>query len=229
MAIAGALGVAACGGGNETANPVNESSGITGGGGTTTTGNSGASTASGTVRVGSCNTGALEMAGPAISASYGAPLVFPAQPGPITATLLATPAPNNTGGSFVTYYGVSQDVSQNTRLNVLGITSQDSVGKIVTTISIPNQAAGVPIIFAAHMSSGCAVFGALITTGWITENNFSCCDGSVKAPAHVSFGANNTAIVSFGSRSHYLPDTWADNPLRIELTNVTSSPRSSIP
>ena len=57
-----------------------------------------------------------------------------------------------------------------------------------------------------------------------------CCSGSrIAKPgqpnlaAQVSFGANNTAILSFGRVSEFLPASWANAPLRIQLTNVTGS------
>ena len=135
-----------------------------------------------------------------------------------TGLMLATPAHDWSSGSFGTYYKFSQDPE----LHGLGITSDDSVGKSVTTVSIPGQAPGVPVIFSTYDVSAHATMGALVTTGWVYESGFSCCDGAVKVPAQVSFGENNTAIVSFGGASPFLPDTWAATPLRIQLTNVTS-------
>ena len=75
---------------------------------------------------------------------------------------------------------------------------------------------------AAYVTSGRAPMGTLVSTGWVYGSGFSCCDGTVRTPAQVSFGANNTAIVSFGGAANYLPDSWATTPLRIQLSNVTS-------
>jgi hypothetical protein len=144
--------------------------------------------------------------------SFDAPMVFLAQPGPITATLLATPARDSSWAPFRTSYSFSQNI----RIGDLGISSDDSVGKSVTTVSIPGQPPGVPISFSAHFRNNRGAFGTNVMTGFVYENGFACCDGPVRVPAQVSFGANNTAIVSF------LPDDGVTTPLRIQLTNVTS-------
>ena len=148
--------------------------------------------------------------------AYDAPMVFLAQPGPVTATLLATPARDWSWGHFNTYY-MSQGAGGD-----LGFTSDDRVGKSVTTVSIPGQPPGVPLIFSTLVTSPLTAMGSLVSTGWVYENGFSCCDGIVRVPAKVSFGANNTAIVTFDSLGGTLPDNWSTTPLRIQLTNVTS-------
>lgn len=148
---------------------------------------------------------------------FDAPMVFLAQPGPITATLLARPTYDS---NWPPHFSTSYSFTQNPRpvLGTLGITSDDSVGKSVTTVSIPGQPAGVPIVFSAHFSNNRGVFGTTVMTGFVHENSVfgaGCCDGPVRVPAQVSFGPNNTAIVSF------LSDSGA-TPLQIQLTNVTS-------
>jgi len=217
--VSAILLVTSCGGGSggdgggTSQTPPQQTTPDSGGGGSTSgtsTGNGGAS----------CPT-----PGPssdtAITSSYDAPLVYLAQPGPITATLLTTPAPDPSS-SFSTSY-VFQDQSHNTIVQDLGITSNDIPGKSVMTVSIPGQPAGIPIVLGTHVSSGITVFGTVILTGWVTGSNFSCCDGQPKVRAQVEFGANNTAIVTYGGSSPYLPNRWATNPLRIQFTNVTSS------
>ena len=59
-------------------------------------------------------------------------------------------------------------------------------------------------------------------TGWPREINFICCYGQPKMRAQISFGQNNTAVVTFGGASQDLPDVWTANPLQIKLTNVTN-------
>lgn len=141
-------------------------------------------------------------------------MVFLAQPGPITATLLATPTHDSSWAPFSTYYRFA------TELRDLGITSDDSVGKNVATVSIPAQPPGVPIVFSAHFNNNLGAFGTEVMTGFVYENaknGGGCCDEIARVAAQVSFGANNTAIVSF------LPDSGGPTtPLRIQLTNVTS-------
>lgn len=148
-----------------------------------------------------------------MSSSFDAPELFLAQPGPITATLLATPAPDP-NSSFRTFIPGGS--------NLGSFTSNDMVGKSVTTTPIPSQPAGAPIIVFTDVQSGRTAFGARITTGWPSSINYTCCDIEPKVRAQVSFGANNTAIVTFGGPSRFLPDSWANNPVRIQLTNVTA-------
>jgi hypothetical protein len=149
--------------------------------------------------------------------AFDAPMVFLAQPGPITATLLATPAHDSSWSPFSTNYSFANPKQT---LGDLGITSDDTVGKSVTTVSIPGQPAGVPIVFSAHFNNNRGAFGTTVITGFVYENGaggHGCCDGPVRVAAQVTFGANNTAIVSF------LPDSGGPTtPLRIQLTNVTS-------
>ena len=150
--------------------------------------------------------------------SFDAPMVFLAQPGPITATLIATPAHDSSWSPFSTYYSFAENPKAETR--DLGITSDDTVGKSVTTVSIPGQPAGVPIVFSAHFNNNRGAFGTEVMTGFVYENaknGAGCCDELARDAAQVSFGANNTAIVSFQPESGG-PTT----PLRIQLTNVTS-------
>jgi hypothetical protein len=148
--------------------------------------------------------------------AFDAPMVFLAQPGPITATLLATPVHDSSWAPFSTYYSFA---AQNPWLGDL-FTSADSVGKTMTTVSIPAQPPGVPIVFYTHFNNNRGAFGTAVMTGFVYENGkdgHGCCDGPARVAAEVSFGANNTAIVSF------LPD-WGGptTPLRIQLTNVTN-------
>lgn len=149
--------------------------------------------------------------------SFDAPMVFLAQPGSITATLLATPAHDSSWSPFRTYYSFANPEHT---FGELGITSDDTAGKSVTTVSIPGQPAGVPIVFSAHFNNNLGAFGTEVMTGFVYENTTNgsgCCDEIVRVAAQVSFGANNTAIVSF------LPESGGPTtPLRIQLTNVTS-------
>jgi hypothetical protein len=150
--------------------------------------------------------------------AFDAPMVFLAQPGPITATVLATPLRDSSWSPFSTYYSFAQNPKAETR--DLGITSNDAAGKSVTTVSIPGQPAGVPVVFSAHFSNNGGVFGTTVMTGFVYENAVNgagCCDQQRRVPAEITFGANNTAIVSF------LPDIGGPTtPLQIQLTNVTS-------
>jgi hypothetical protein len=221
MATAGLLSlIAACGG-----------SADDGGSASTTNGSSGSASAASGSNDSSVHTG--DVMGPCGSTAtitvrwdypdwfaYDAPMVFLAQPGPVTATLLAAPAHDSSWGSFTTEYHFSQDTGYLSWR--LGITSDDSVGKSVQTVSIPGQPPGVPIIFSAYVTSVRTAMGALVSTGWLYGSGFSCCDGIERVRAQVSFGANNTAIVSFGGAPDSLPDSWSTTPLQIQLTNVTS-------
>lgn len=144
-------------------------------------------------------------------------MVFLAAPGPITATVLLAPEGN---AGFSTYYIFS--IGAGGGQYALGIFTGDSVGKTVTTIPIPDQGGGVPVIFQAYLS-GPGALGAMITTGWVEANNFRCCGDFLKAPAKVTFGANNTAVVSFASDLSGVPLSWVQRPLQIQLTNVTSN------
>ena len=150
--------------------------------------------------------------------SFDAPMVFLAQPGPITATLLATPIHDSSWASFFTSYSFTQNSKP--ILNDLGITSNDTAGKSMTTVSIPGQPAGVPIVFSAHFNNNGGAFGTTVMTGFVYENAVNgagCCDEQRRVPAEITFGANNTAIVSF------LPDIGGPTtPLRIQLTKVTN-------
>jgi hypothetical protein len=158
-----------------------------------------------------------------ILSSFDAPMLYLAEPGPVTATLLATPAPDPQS-AFTTNIGWLEAGQFHGIL--LGITNNSSVGTIVTTASIPPQPAGIPLVIGAHVNSGQALFGSEITTGWTLGNQLRCCDGFENWPAQVTFGSHNTAIVSFGGSSYDLPRSWNNFPLRIAFTNVTSDPRS---
>lgn len=149
-----------------------------------------------------------------ISSSFDAPMLFLAQPGPITATLLATPAPDP-DSTFRTYIPGGSNVGD--------FTSNDRAGKTITTAPIPRQPPGVPLIALTEVQSlrGGAE-GTDVMTGWPNSMGFTCCDGRPKARAQIEFGANNTAIVTFGGPSRFLPDSWTATPLRIQLTNVAA-------
>jgi len=220
MGAAALLLVAACGGGSA------DNGGSSGNGSGQTQADASRSTPPTGGTTSSASTGGSGTSCPTPSSSnrfteFDAPLVYLAQPGPITVTLLATPAPVR-DSSFTTFL-VFKDQSQRTVLRHIDISSNDAVGKTVLTESIPAQPAGIPIIFGAHVNSGFSVFGVNITTGWVTGNDWTVGDGQPNLAAQVSFGANNTAILSFGRVSEFLPASWANAPLRIQLTNVTGS------
>lgn len=230
--------IAACGGGGEASNsaPVQTGSPSAATPQSTTTSIGGASAAGGTNNNGSAIVNTGPVMGPCGSTTtitrvwpdwpdtlaFDAPMVFLAEPGPVTATLIAAPAHDSSWRGFSTYYDFSQDAIHT---HNLGITSDDSVGKSVTTVSIPAQPAGVPIVFSASVGSD-RTLGTFVSTGWVYGSGVDCCDLIVRVPAQVSFGTNNTAIVSFGGPntpdSWALPDSWSTTPLRIQLTNVTS-------
>ena len=219
--LGASLLLAACGGGSDGGGQSSNQTQAdnSSGGATNTSAAGGGSGTSGTMGSGAANCQApsgLASSDTAVITSYDAPMVFLAQPGPITATLLQTPTPDPSTGSFATAYRSSGAIGHD-----LGITSGDVVGKTVTTISFPAQPAGVPIIFQTHATTS-VTLGTIITTGWIGANDYSCCEGFPKVRAEVTFGPNSTAIVSFGSPSPYLPSSWATKPLKIQLTNVTN-------